>query len=133
MADQPTEDEISRAIGVGRILSFADERRKRCENGQCDHQRFVIDVNRGTVECAECGQIVSAFHALCKIAREESRYRDNLHYRIKLNKELDNYKPWLKPVRELERIWRGKMLPLCPHCSEPLKPEDFLSSSVRRK
>ena len=39
----------------------------------------------------------------------------------------------LQVVRELDRIWRGKMLPCCPHCGDAIAPEDGLGRSCTSK
>lgn len=127
----PTDDEVAEVIESDRVISFVHHAQKRKKPCGGNHQRFVIDEQHGTVECAECGDNVSAFHALLKIARKEGRYREQMYYARKKLEELAAYKPWLRAVKEIERLWRGrKMLPVCRFCNHGLEPEDISGSMV---
>lgn len=47
-------------------------------------------------------------------------------------KALQNYKPWLKTIRYLEKQYRGKrMLPECPRCNAPFYLEELTSWTGR--
>jgi hypothetical protein len=125
------EDELSKILDCEKVVSFAHEARKRGKSCGCLHQRFVIDEQHGTVECAECGDVVSAFHAMCEIAKDERDFRRQWASLKATYNEMLAYKPWLVAVRKLERIWRGKrMLPCCPQCGRGLEAEELLGRSV---
>ena len=116
--------------GLGKVLTFSHEHVKR-KRRDCFHQKFVIDTVHGTVECEACGDTVSAFHALVAVAKEESRFHNSIDALRRERDELSQYKPWLKAVRELERIWRGgTMLPQCPHCRRGVTSKGLASTGT---
>ena len=124
------EDDIAPILDCSKIVSFAHEARKRGKPCGCLHQSFVIDERHGSVECSECEEPVSAFHALCAIAREETRFRRQMASLTIQRDELKKYKPWLIAVRTLERMWRGKRaLPCCPHCNRGIYAEELTQRS----
>ena len=128
MTSIPGEDEITVALGVPKVISFEHEAKRR-NKFRCQgklHQRFVVDTMHGTVHCAECEEVVSAFHALTAIATNESLFRRQMHSIMQEYRELAGWRPWLKITKALERLWRGEMAPCCPHCSEALLPEDMV-------
>jgi Zn finger protein HypA/HybF involved in hydrogenase expression len=97
----------------------------------CDHQRFEVDETNKLVTCLDCGQEVSAFDAMVAIAQRESRYLRNVQALYDARKALENWRPHLVPVRELERMWRGGVQqPGCPHCRKALSPDDLLKGQV---
>jgi len=104
------------------ILEFRITPNKKCKS-HCEHQRFVIDNTHGSVECADCGEVVSAFHALKVVAGRDSNFSRRLTAKREELAKIQAYKPWLRAVKELERIWRRKMLPLCPHCGHGVTAE----------
>lgn len=115
----------------GKILSFAHEVRRRDPDGCGHRQRFVIDERHGTVYCRECNEPVSAFHALKMIARDDSLFRRQTKTGQALLEEMKAYKPWLRAVKALEKIWRGKdMLPQCPHCHRGIEAEALASTGI---
>jgi hypothetical protein len=105
-----------------RILQFRSGDHPRCKP-KCRHQRFLIDKRHGSVECADCGELVSAFHALLAVAGEETDYHSKLSSMRAEMREIASYAPRLRAVKALEKIWRGKMLPMCPHCKRGITAE----------
>lgn len=113
----------------GRVLLFSHELpyKKKCKT-DCYHQRFIIDKSHGSVECSDCGEIISAFHAISIMAQRDSRYFKNLERMRQEAKELKEYSPFLRAVKKLESIWRGKYLPGCPHCHKGIEAEELANS-----
>lgn len=107
---------------AGNVLEFRTGMNRKCKSN-CLHQRFVIDETHGSVECADCGETVSAFHALVRVARKDSLFRRHMVAQRQKLEEMKAYKPWLRAVKALEKIWRGKMLPMCPHCKRGITAE----------
>jgi len=123
------EGDLSKILDCDKVVSFAHEARKRGKPCGCYHQSFVIHEDHGSVECKECGEAVSAFHALCAIAKSETQFRRQWAALRHRYDEMTAYKPWLLAVRKLERIWRGKrMLPRCPQCGRGLEAEELAES-----
>lgn len=99
----------------------------------CAHNNMVYDSKERRIYCPDCENDVEAFdafeaivygynHALEKLKRfrEEvaTAYREALH-RI--------------AARSLDKTWRSKMLPCCPHCSRGLMPDDMIKPSLVSK
>lgn len=42
---------------------------------ECEHERFLVDEAKPEVECAQCGEVLSAMWVLRKLSCEESRWR----------------------------------------------------------
>jgi len=104
------------------ILEFRQALPARCK-AQCVHQRFTIDRHHGSVHCVDCGDAVSAFHALTLVAQHDSALHQSWKARRKEMEEIKAYQPWLRAVKALEKIWRGRMLPMCPHCGRGVRAE----------
>jgi hypothetical protein len=121
------------------VISLAPERSRRRGGCKCSRldQKFEIDTEHGTVHCANCDQVVSAFHALRVVAFSESRFAQRMKSMREEYKQMRRRlrsTAWLKAARELEAMWRGKkMLPCCPHCRRGLYPEDLTGLSVSRE
>jgi hypothetical protein len=112
------------------IISLDAFRIKR-NQGSCDHKRAVVDQRAGTVECRECGAFLSAFAVLVKVAHAESEAWRRLRGLQIEAQELLAWRPFLKAMKSLERVWRGKrMLPCCPHCHRGLWPTELDGSAV---
>lgn len=100
-------------------------------HAKCKHERSVIDERSGTLECRECGAYLSAFHVLVQIAREENRAWERVKSLRAEAEELKAWRPFLKAMKALERVWRGRrVLPCCPHCHRGLWAEEFGASAV---
>ena len=92
----------------------------------CQHARTVVDQQAGTVTCRDCEVTLSAFWVLTKIALEENRCFERVRSLRAEADELNNWVPFLRSMRSLERRWRGRsMLPACPHCHHGLWPEEL--------
>ncbi len=75
------------------VIDFTVVKKKYCR-----HERIEVDEYQETVECADCGAILSPFHVLLRIAKgqDRKRYLDEDGRRIKA--EIAGAK------RELERL-----------------------------
>lgn len=105
--------------------------REAAKENPCAHERYTLDVEHGTVNCAECDAPVSAFFALKKIAFHESQAFIKLQSMKTEIAEISGRRSWLKAVQALNRMWRGKkMLPCCPHCNKGLFAEDLNRNAV---
>jgi hypothetical protein len=101
--------------------------------GGCPHKNLVMDENGHTVRCEDCNTQLSAHYVLGMILSEYNRsvsrlQRDAEELRKQAQKNLH-----LRVTQNLERIWRGNMVPCCPHCGEGILLSDNLGSSAINK
>ena len=114
------------------IISFEGWKRKKNKSTVCEHQRVWIDDQLGVVECRDCEAIISAFHFLKKMAHRENQLFVRLSSMSTEIKELKAWQPWMKVIKNLERMWRGgKYLPCCPHCLRALHYKEMEHCSTR--
>lgn len=87
------------------------------KKNSCEHGYYEIDPVNKEVTCTECGAVVSAYDVLWDVARKYDRLQREIQSLLEQRKQILNWKPWLLPMRKLERTYRGgHMLPCCPHC-----------------
>lgn len=105
----------------------------RRHDPKCRHTAFEIDYQNKTLYCQDCKEMVDPYRVVELMIQDDSiriqRYRA-LREEVR---KLEQYKPWLKAVRELESVWRGSMLPCCPHCSKGVEAVDLLKMKVNRE
>jgi hypothetical protein len=127
----PSEEDVAEKLGSTKVLSFRHEANKRGRPCGHLHQRFIIDQEHGTVQCAECEEPVSAFHALCATARSEGLFRRQMHSLKAERDELRAWVPLLRAVRYLHSMWLGKaMVPCCPHCGRGVTALELNQSAI---
>jgi hypothetical protein len=104
-------------------------------DGSCQHKHLTIDQNGGIVTCDECSKQIDAFIALTLVLDSYSKYWAKLQAQQKRLQEQEHRQLHLKAAQRVEDAWRSrKMVPTCPHCSEPIFPEDgFGGSAVNRE
>lgn len=90
---------------------------------ECRHQRLEVDESNRKVTCKDCGREVDAFEALVIVADTAGEVQRTWEAMRKAHRDLAAYVPRLRAVRELESMWRGNRLPLCPHCKEGVTAE----------
>ena len=95
---------------------------------ECRHVSFWVDDRNHEVTCRDCGAIVQPFDAILAFAKASHGFAERLRQAREETAALKAWKPWLKAVRKLEEIWRGSMLPCCPHCHRGLEAEALASS-----
>lgn len=129
------------------VVSFAEFRARikgaafvRDDERRCKHHHMTLDEHGGTVDCDDCGKNLSAFAVLCHFVREWGKIQEwkaECHaYGQKMRDEAlltwrtyRSWRPHLRAAQYIEKQWRGKMAPCCPHCGNGLLPEDFLDGS----
>lgn len=102
---------------ITRIDIFRIERgmRKLC---QCRNPRYEIDTQNHFVTCLDCGAIVDPFVAITEIATHYDRLNNQVEALLNQAREIQNYEPHLKVIKEIEQHYRAKMVPYCPRCGE---------------
>jgi ribosomal protein S27E len=100
-------------------------------NGECLHEKLILDQNGKYVECGDCGKQVSTFWALEKFVHIHKDAWDKIRNTRKQLRELAKETQYLKVLKELNRAWRGKhkMAVCCPHCNKGILPEDGLGTT----
>ncbi|EGO63554.1 hypothetical protein [Acetonema longum] len=86
---------------------------------------FEFDPKNREVFCRHCGNKIDAFDAMLLCAEQDERRNSELKQLFEQAKELSEYKPWLIRAREFERELRAGMIPICPHCSRGILPEEL--------
>ena len=95
---------------------------------KCQTKKFVLDTKNRRVTCRSCGAPIDAFDAMYEMARDWERIHEELENVFEQRKMLDNYKPHLRIIKELEaktRTGPNKMHPVCPACEEPFALEEL--------
>lgn len=104
---------------------------KKC---RCSSPHYLVDPDNRLVYCDDCGAIVDAFDALYYITRYWDHMSDQVQFLLDQRKEIMDWKPWLVPLREVEKTYRsGKYLPYCPHCRRGILAEELAAGSVSKK
>jgi len=122
-------------VQFGDLYFKARGRRVAWEQDRCAHKHLTLDSNGDMVMCDDCGKQVSAFWALQTIVDQWGQHARAIERRQeRLNDEVKSV-VHLIAAKKVERAWRSrKMVPICPHCSEPIFPEDgFGESNVNRE
>jgi len=102
--------------------------------GRCRHEGgFTVDQYTGDVECDECGQPVSAAHAMISLALRYERIAQQVASAREEVKTLKAYAPHLRAAKRAEAIWRGGHLPACPHCQKGIEADSFGHTRVWRQ
>lgn len=95
---------------------------------KCCNPHYEIDIQNHLVFCVDCGAIVDPFVAITEIATHCDRLNSQVEALLTQAKEIQDYKPHLKIIKEIEHIYRSNkfsMVPCCPHCGEPFDLKDI--------
>jgi len=121
-------------VQFGDFLFRAKGRRYPWDKDRCAHKHLELDDNGEIVLCLDCKQQVTAYWALRHITEQ---WRDHAS---KLQKQADDLRERVQKnvsllaAQRVEKAWRRKsMVPVCPHCSAGILPEDRLGDSCINK
>lgn len=132
-----------------KTVSFAEFRAKikgaafvRDEVRRCKHKSVAIDPSDGTLDCQECGKSLNPFTVLLNYVNswaEIAKWREECKAAAQAQREKalltwNTYRAWrphLRAAQYIEKQWRSRMAPCCPHCGNGLLPEDFLEGRDR--
>jgi transcription initiation factor TFIIIB Brf1 subunit/transcription initiation factor TFIIB len=110
-------------VNIG-VLRINHNSRKICT---CDNRTFTIDTKNRIVTCNQCGAIIDPFEVLIDITEHWERMEERTQRLLEQRREIENYKPWLIVIRDLERQYKGKQyLPVCPHCDKAFYLEELV-------
>lgn len=94
----------------------------------CLKPKFVIDTSNRLVYC-KCGALVDPYDALYEVARHYDHIAEYTNHMIETRKQIDNYKPHLVVIKELEtRYRRSKLWPTCPLCKGAFDLKELIST-----
>lgn len=110
-----------------RFLSIHDKSLK------CAHERIEVDPQNREVTCRDCGKLVDPFDSLVAFARKGSDVKRSYTALQDEVQRLKAWKPFLTAMKTLEKMWRGKMLPMCPHCGAGIAAEKLANSGCVHK
>lgn len=111
-------------------LRINRDKSKKCT---CRNRKFEIDTQNKEILCQECGAIINPYDALFDIAYHYEQLSSEVDRLLEQHKQIVNWKPHLLVMRELEKIYRGDMLPCCPHCGRGVHAKELLVSRVNKK
>lgn len=126
MGDEPKNNVVKlqpRAAGVE--IKRMDRNDKR---STCRHPSVWIWESEPIMECRDCGAMIDPFVWMrANFKKFDQQIADKIAERDRIaaeTAELKAWAPWLRSLKALERIWRGKrMLPTCPHCRRGIEAE----------
>ena len=110
------------------VLNFERHVALRQKPVQCRHRHVEVDPANREVTCQDCGKVVDPFDVLVGFANEGSLLQRTYTALQDEVGRLRNWNPFLRAVKRLEEIWRGSMLPTCPHCGRGIRAEDLARS-----
>ncbi len=121
---------MAEIIEIGKLRLARKGARYGVAAGDCEHKHLTLDANGHIVVCTDCKQQVSTWWALNLLvdqyekayrglqARSQTvqlQIRDNLH---------------LIAAKRVEKVWRSRMIPTCPHCNRGIRPDDGFGSTA---
>ena len=111
-------------------LRIIRDKNKKCT---CRNRKFYIDTQNREITCQECGAVIDPYDALLDIANHYERIEEEVNNLLAVRKQIVDYKPHLLAMRELERVYRGDMLPCCPHCNRGIYAKELLVASTSKQ
>lgn len=106
---------------IGRRASRGGFGRK---SDDCKHDNLEADDDGQLVRCTDCKAQVSNYWVLMKFMRLYEEARDKLQRERTQLREDESKAVVLRAAQKIQHIWRGKMLPCCPHCHRGIGPND---------
>jgi hypothetical protein len=132
MSDSMNKDFLS-----GRVIDLESFRLTRTstkgfglKTDPCQHVNKTLDSNGGIITCDDCKKQLSPIWVIEEIISKWGEWWRRLESRAAQVKELEGKTVILKAAKEIEKRWRRKMAPCCPHCNRAILPEDRLGESA---
>jgi hypothetical protein len=117
---------------MSNVVDIGDFRINRQDSrfkiGQCKHRNLTLDENGHTVHCDDCNTHLSAYYVLHMIIGEYGRALDNLNHEKQHMAREKQKNLHFTVAKDLETIWRGPMVPCCPHCGVGILMTDGIGS-----
>lgn len=96
---------------------------------ECPHLNMVLVEDGHYIECEDCEAKLSPYWVLTRMLDRIYRRRQELDRRQAEVTELIQKNLNLLAARKVEKIWRSRMLPCCPHCGAGIFPNEGLGDS----
>lgn len=122
---------MSNVIDIGEY-KFT-QKHKSWTDESCKHKHMTLDENGDFVTCDDCKIQLSAWYVLNHVLQDLDEWRSKLMRQAQVNQEANEKTFHLKVTQNLERVWRGKLVPACPHCGEGILLQDRLGSQLLNK
>lgn len=132
--DRPRTPEIEpqEFIGGVTVVDIGDLRVARGLSRRpfsgCVHRRLVYDEKERRVWCKDCETDVEGFDAFVLVVRHWAQAAADIKDRLKAVKAAEDHALISIAAKTVDKAWRSKMVPACPHCGHGLFPEHFKHS-----
>lgn len=126
--DPPIEP-LAYLSGV-KIVDIGDIRvargKSRRPQSSCRHSQLNYDTAERRIWCRECETNIEPFDAFEMLVKQFHSAAESIERRDQEVKDAEAHALVSLAAKEIDKAWRRKkMVPACPHCREPLFPEDF--------
>ena len=92
----------------------------------CQHHRVTYDKSERRIWCRDCERDVEPFDAFVGLAENYDRVRKSMDREREEIREAAKFNVRSLAAKAIDKEWRArKTVPICPHCSSGLFPEDF--------
>jgi hypothetical protein len=99
----------------------------------CKHRNLSYDQNERRVYCRDCESDVEPFDAFLMLVERWDAASRSQEQREHAIREAEEHSLVSRASKVMDDEWRKqKTVPLCPHCSIALMPEDVLDKGMRR-
>lgn len=120
-----------------KVVDIGDARVKRGKSrrtiGNCSHKNMHYDPAERRIWCADCEADVDGFDAFVVLVENFNRQEGRMKAREEKVLEAETATLVSRAAREMDAQWRKRStVPLCPHCSAALLPEDVLRGLALR-
>ena len=115
-------------IGEFRVTTL---QRRRIDG--CKHLHFTVDTQGDIVTCDDCTKQISGVYGLALLVESYNREMSRLKQSMTRQREVEQHTVHLKAARAVDRAWKGKMVPACPHCGEGILATDGLGETLLNK
>lgn len=114
-----------------KVVDIGDARVKRGKSrraiGNCPHKHMHYDDAERRIWCADCESDIEGFDAFVVLVNNFHKQEQRLTAREEKIAEVEQATLISRAARKIDIEWRKRTtVPLCPHCVNPLLPEDIL-------
>lgn len=117
-------------LGGVKVVDIGDLRVKRGKSRRpasaCPHQHLHYDGAERRIWCPDCEKNIDAYDAFERLVSQWHRANTDHAKREAVLQEAETHTLISVAAKVIDKAWRSQtMVPACPHCREPLFPEDF--------